>query len=165
MKCDLCQRERTAKEWSARLSLCALCARWKDSEKALIDERGFHPTHSTVSYYNASRDGFFLQWTDEIRLNDDEVEDLLHRFFRGLHVTIKRVAYPGGRQGFDVTLEDFPLVKNYDCGEDPEKVPPSKQKIFVSNHPEFFHAETSGRCTAEALAVGLNVFVRSCVSR
>jgi hypothetical protein len=154
-------KEQPAKE-RRPMMLCEACAVWHETQDKICPQIGSRfPTHNVVSYVDAARRGFFTYWNDDTRLDDDDIEALLEMYFEGIRTTIERVDYRGGRYGFDVTLEDFPMHTIMFSGEDPSQVRPEKQKIFVQTRDNF-HADTMAPMlhAANALAVGLNVFVR-----
>jgi hypothetical protein len=130
-----------------------------------LSRGGFPPPHGVVCYSEAAREWFCTVWTDENRIEYDELELLIRYFFRGIEISLERVDRGSSyRRGWDVTLETFPLVVHYDCGEDPGAVKPVKELIIVSDglrqRDSGFVAEAVGSAAAEALAVGLSVWVR-----
>ena len=143
------------------MKLCAGCASWHETQRQLRQQCKGHPTGDMVDYADAARHEFFTTWTPDVCLDDDEIEKLLVYFFRGIEVTIERVDYGHQmRAGFNVTLERFPEHQIVSCGQDRSKVLFEKQIIGISTRSHF-HAFTMARGGAgNALAIGLNVFIR-----
>lgn len=157
-------KEQPAKAMRA-MRLCVDCASWHETQDTILPQTGNRfPTHGAVCYADAARHAFFTKWTDDTRLDDDDLESLIEMYFdEGIRVTIERVDYFGGRgrHGFNVTLEDFPTYTIYWSDQDRSEARPEKQVILVQTRGSF-HADTSAPMlrAATALAVGLNVFIR-----